>query len=328
MAIRSALLDVQLKEAITRLHYSRATYKLYRQRCEEFILWLKADRGVWVNPRDVGKPEITEWLTDMAVRRKVSAKTQNGALQAVIFLYRHCFGITIDGINAVRAKIPDRLPEVPTAEEVVAVIKNLQGQSRLIGQILFGSGLRIGEALSLRVKDLNFASHQITVRSGKGDKDRIVQMPRSLVAPLRDQMLVARKWYDADSEAGTLRVDVPAAFARKCLSAPTQWVWFWLFPSHVLSRHPEEKWIGRFHIDASHFGRSFRLAAVKAGLHRRITPHSFRHAYASQMLAAGEDIRTIQELLGHADLNTTMIYTHISPRGASGTASPLDRLIG
>ncbi len=328
MSIKSALLDVQLKEAITRLHYSRATYKLYRQRCEEFILWLRDQRGGWVNPCEVGKLQITEWLTDMAVRRKVSAKTQNGALQAVIFLYRHCFGITIDGINAVRAKVPDRLPEVPTEEEVAAVIRNLSGQARLIGQLLYGSGLRISEALSLRVKDLNFASHQITVRSGKGDKDRVVQMPRSVVTALRDQMLVARKWYDSDTDQNTLRVDVPAAFAKKSPSAPTQWAWFWLFPSHVLSRHPEEKWIGRFHIDANHFGRSFRLAAVKAGLHRRITPHSFRHAYASQMLASGEDIRTIQELLGHADLNTTMIYTHISPRGASGTASPLDRLIG
>jgi site-specific recombinase XerD len=207
MPIKSALLDIKLREVIQRKHYSRNTYKTYRVHCESFVVWLRDTHGgKWIDPKDVGEPEVTGWLTWLATHRKVSAKSQNTALQAVCFLYRHCIGRQLKDVQAVRAKVPQRLPCVLSVPEVSALLQNLHGQNLLIAQLLYGSGLRIGEALALRVKDLMFESNQICVRSGKGDKDRLVQMPRLAIERIKLQLETARKWHTQDTADGCCRV--------------------------------------------------------------------------------------------------------------------------
>jgi integron integrase len=270
--------------------------------------------------------EVTNWLTWLATQKNLSPTSQNVALQAVVFLYRELLQRDLVGIDAVRAKRPQRIPTVLSREEVGGLFGILKGQSLLIAQLLYGCGMRIGEALSLRVQDVDFGNNQITIRQAKGAKDRVVQLPVRLVEPLRLQLQITEHWHKHDTQAGVCRAPLPFAFARKHPAAEKQLSWCYLFPSHQLSRCPDTGRLGRWHVDEGNFTRSLRIAAVKAGIRKRVTSHCLRHSYATHMLNSGVDIRSIQKLLGHQDVRTTMIYTHVDLCGPASVASPLDSL--
>lgn len=325
MALKSALLD-EVVEVCRRKGYSLKTAKTYRHWAEVFLLWAKATYGQWRHPRDMGREELTQWLTELATVRNVSPTSQNVALQAMLFVYRELLDTHITGVDALRAKRPKRLPTVLAPIEVAQLLGQLTGQSRLIGSLLYGCGLRIGECLSLRIKDVDLYQRQLIIRAGKGAKDRAVGLPRATVEPLRRQIEVVSKWHAADVKAGCNRVEMPYAYSRKSPAAAGSLGWYWLFCSHQLSRHPTENWYGRYHIDESNVGRSLSVAARRAGIVRRVNPHCLRHSYATHTLNGGTDIRTLQQLLGHADVRTTMIYTHVEACGVTAETSPLDRL--
>jgi integron integrase len=265
-------------------------------------------------------------LTDLAVRKNVSPTTQNVALQSALFLYREVLNMKIEGVDALRSKRPKRLPTVLSVVEVARLLTALEGQSRLIGQMLYGCGLRIGECVSLRCKDIDVDNRQLILRGAKGAKDRAVGLPKMLVDPLSRQIEATRKWHAIDVKAGCNRVDVPYQFAKKSPNAPGSLSWYWLFCSHVNSRHPTEGWLGRYHVDESNFGRSLSVAARRLGILKRVHPHCLRHSYATHSLNQGTDIRSLQTLMGHADIRTTMIYTHVEQAGVTSETSPLDRL--
>lgn len=325
MALKSALLD-ELQQVIRRKGYSRETGKTYRAWIEQYMRWTHTTLKKWVHPKDLREDHVTAFLNHLANVRNVSPTSQNCALQSILFLYRELLHIDLQGIDALRAKRPKRLPTVLTPGEVVQVLGQLSGQSLLIGQLLYGCALRIGECLSLRVKDIDIGNHQVILRGAKGAKDRAVGMPRRLVEPLKQQIEVSRRYHTADTKRGVCRVELPYAFARKSPTASSSLSWYWLFCSHVNSKHPEEGWVGRFHTDDSNFGRSLSIAAKRAGILKRCNPHCMRHSSATHMLNNGTDIRSLQAILGHADVRTTMIYTHVEEAGVTSETSPLDRL--
>lgn len=325
MAVKSALLD-QMCDVVRRKGYSRETAKTYRHWCERYLQWLRDRSGQWQHPNTTGRDDVQSWLTDLAIRANVSPTSQNVALQSVLFLFREVMRIDLKDIDALRSKRPKRLPTVLSVTEVSALLSSLTGVNRLIAQLLYGSGLRIGEAMSLRIKDIDIPQRQIILRGAKGAKDRSVPMAKRLIEALTRQIESAERWHKKDTEDGCCRVELPYSFARKSPKACSQFVWYWLFPSSQLSRHPEEGWLGRYHLDESNFGRSLRVAAVKAKIRKRVYPHCLRHSFATHSLNNGMDIRTLQQILGHADVRTTMIYTHVDTAGVSSEDSPLDRL--
>jgi integron integrase len=306
--------------------YSRKTAQTYWVWIESFLRWARNASGQWRKPSEMGEREVTNWLTWLATKRQISPTSQNVALQSVLFLYRELLQRDLVGIDAVRSKQPQRIPTVLSREEVGRMFSGLKGQPLLIAQLLYGCGMRIGEALSLRVQDVDFGNSQITIRQAKGAKDRVVQLPQTLAEPIRSQLAIVEQWHRSDTEAGVCRAPLPFAFARKYPAAEKQLHWCYLFPSHQLSKCPETGRIGRWHVDESNFTRSLRIAAVKAGIRKRVTSHCLRHSYATHMLNAGVDIRSIQKLLGHQDVRTTMIYTHVDNCGPATVVSPLDRL--
>lgn len=320
------LLD-QLLQKCRAKGYSRKTGQTYRQWCLDFLRYARQQAGDWVHPAQMGRFEIESYLTHLAVKRRVSPTTQNVAFQSILFLYRELLGITIDNVDALRAKRPQRLPTVLSRQEVAALLDHLTGQPKLIAMLLYGCGLRIGEALSLRVKDVDFDQAQIVIRAAKGNKDRVVQLPHCCEPMLREQIAAARRWHSIDIQAGLARVPLPNAFATKSPQAESQLAWYWVFCSAVRSRDPISQRIGRFHVDESNFTRSLAVAARRAGIVKRVTSHCLRHSYATHMLNAGVDIRSIQKLLGHTDVRTTMIYTHVEAIGPASQQSPLDALL-
>ena len=306
--------------------YSRKTAETYWVWIESYLRWARNASGQWRKPSEMNEREVTNWLTWLATQKNLSPTSQNVALQAVVFLYRELLQRDLVGIDAVRAKRPQRIPTVLSREEVGGLFGILKGQSLLIAQLLYGCGMRIGEALSLRVQDVDFGNNQITIRQAKGAKDRVVQLPVRLVEPLRLQLQITEHWHKHDTQAGVCRAPLPFAFARKHPAAEKQLSWCYLFPSHQLSRCPDTGRLGRWHVDEGNFTRSLRIAAVKAGIRKRVTSHCLRHSYATHMLNSGVDIRSIQKLLGHQDVRTTMIYTHVDLCGPASVASPLDSL--
>jgi integron integrase len=255
----------------------------------------------------------------------VAASTQNQALNAILFLYREVLKRPVDDeIHAVRAKRPKRLPTILTREEVQRVLDAMSGTHRLIAQLLYGSGLRLLEALRLRVKDLDFAQHQIVVRDGKGFKDRVTILPEILIEPLQEHLKRVKIIHERDLAQGYGRVYLPLALARKYPNADREWIWQYVFPAATLSKDPRTGAIRRHHIHESSLQKAVRQAAKLAGLRKHVTPHIFRHSFATHLLEAGYDIRTVQEILGHKDVRTTMIYTHVLNRGALAVRSPLD----
>ncbi len=314
------LLD-QMKNALRRKHYAYRTEKTYIKWARRYILFHNKR-----HPKEMGIPEIEKYLTYLATERRVSASTQNQALAGILFLYTHVLKIEIDpkGINALRAKKSQKLPVVLSKGEAQKIISLLTGHHKLIVQILYGSGLRITEALRLRVKDIDFANKQIIVRAGKGDKDRITILPQTIVQPLKEHLVRVKEIHNRDIEKGYGSVYLPDALSIKYPHAQYEWAWQWLFPSKSLSKDPRSNQIRRHHISSTPLQRAIRKAAKLAGINKRVSPHVFRHSFATHLLEAGYDIRTVQELLGHKNVQTTMIYTHVLNRGGIYVHSPLD----
>jgi integron integrase len=274
----------------------------------------------------MGQREVEEFLTHLAVVGNVSASTQNQAKAALLFLYAEVLGTELGWLDGVTtAKLARRLPVVLTEEEVRALLAQLEGVHWLIPSLLYGAGLRLMEAVRLRVKDVDFARREILVRDGKGGKDRVTVLPAKLVEALRRQLAKARELHTVDCLAGYGEVYLPFALARKYPRAPREWGWQYVFPATVLSEDPRSGRMRRHHLDEQAVQRAVKNAVRRAGIVKPASPHTLRHSFATHLLQAGYDIRTVQELLGHSDVKTTMVYTHVLNRGGRGVLSPMDR---
>jgi integron integrase len=278
-----------------------------------------------------GKEKVEGFLTHLAVEGKVSPSTQNQALNALLFLYGQVLEQPLVGVDAIRAEGKVRVPVVLSPEEARRIIGLLNGTPQLVVKVLYGSGLRLMEALRLRIQDVDFKALQVTVRSGKGNKDRVAPLAVSLVPSLREHLERVRATFDEDSRAGLAGVWLPFALERKYPKTATQWNWQWMFPSQSISRDPRgtaredaRPTMRRHHLDPGTIDKALRVVMSKAGIAKRVSSHTFRHSFATHLLQRGQDIRTIQELLGHADVSTTMIYTHVLNQGGLGVRSPLD----
>lgn len=315
------LLDL-VRAALRRRHYSQRTEEAY-------VAWIRRyirHHGT-VHPETLSDEHVTGFLTYLAVHEHVSASTQNQALGALLFLYRHVIGRDLGGLGeTVRARTPERLPVVMSRDEVRLVLAELVGTFRLIGLLLYGSGLRLAECLQLRVKDLDIDRRQILLRRGKGEKDRAVPLPDAARVLLPDHLRSVQRQFGADRHAGVGGVVLPGNLARKYPSASTEWMWQFVFPAGRICRDPQWGGPTRFHLHESAVQREVAAAVRRTGIQKRITCHTFRHSFATHLLEDGYDIRTVQELLGHRDVSTTMIYTHVLRRGASGVRSPADGL--
>lgn len=313
------LLD-QLRDRVRVKHYSIRTETQYVQWVRRFIVF--HDKR---HPRDMGAPEVEAFLTHLAVAGHVAAATQNQALSALLFLYREVLGMELPWLDKVtRAKRPQRLPVVLTRDEVRAVLGRMTGVYGLLARLLYGTGMRLMEVIRLRVKDIDFSRSEIVVRDGKGAKDRITMLPESVKADLQAHLVWRRGLYERDAEAGKAAVYLPDALARKYPNAPGEWAWQYVFPSGSYSIDPRSGAERRHHLDEKLLQRAVKRAVRAADLAKPATPHTLRHSFATHLLERGQDIRTIQELLGHKDVATTMVYTHVMNRGGLGVVSPLD----
>jgi integron integrase len=311
-----------MRDALRSRHYSPRTEKAY-------TLWVK--RYIHFHnrrhPAEMGEVEINEFLTHLAVEEKVSASTQNQALAGVLFLYRHVLGREVGDLgDVVRARKPQRVPVVMTRDEVRAVLCGLEGDVWLMASLLYGSGLRLSECLRLRVHDIDFERNELTVRNGKGAKDRVTMLPASLKVPLRSQLDAARRIHRCDLDEGWGRVVMPEALDRKYPNASAEWGWQWVFPQRKRWKNTRTGEQGRHHIHETVLQRAVKGAVRRADIAKRVGCHTLRHSFATHLLESGYDIRTIQELLGHKDVRTTMIYTHVLNMGGHGVKSPIDGL--
>ena len=319
---REKRLVQRLWEAIRARHYSRRTGDAYWYWVRRFILFHRKR-----HPAEMGQAEVTDFLSWLATQRDVAAATQNQALAALLFLYRHVLGKELPWMGEiVRAQRPVRLPVVLTEAEVRRVLEAMEGSARLMVGLLYGSGLRQNECLSLRVKDIDFAYRQIIVRDGKGARDRATMLPEGLVAPLQAHLGKVRLLHQRDRKEGYGEVALPHALARKSPRSRFDWAWQFVFPSDNRSADPESGVVRRHHVHPDTLGRALKRAAQAAGLVKPVSCHTLRHSFATHLLERGYDIRTVQELLGHSDVSTTMIYTHVMNKGARAVRSPLDRL--
>ena len=316
------LLD-RVRMTLRARHGSRRTEKAYVAWIRRFILF-HGKR----HPSTMGGAEVTQFLSALAVQRNVAASTQNQALSALLFLYRDVLGQDLPWLDdVVRAKRPTLIPVVLSRREVHGIIGSIDGPLRLLVLLLYGSGLRLLEALRLRVKDVDFARNQITVRGGKGDRDRATMLPAALALDLAKHLDTVRDLHEADLRAGAGWVELPWALARKYPNAGREWGWQWVFPATRIYRHPETGQRRRHHLHESVLQRAVKAAVRSNGIAKRATCHTFRHSFATHLLEDGSDIRTVQELLGHRDVTTTMIYTPVLNRGPAGVRSPADRLL-
>ena len=313
------LLD-QVRSAIRLRHYSIRTEEAYVAVIRRFILYHRKR-----HPKDMGADEIRQFLSHLATDDHVAASTQNVALAALLFLYREILQIDLPLIEGVeRAKRPQRVPVVLTTVEVKRVLAQLTGIHHLMASLLYGAGLRLMECVRLRIKDLDFDYRQITVRDGKGEKDRRTILPQPLIEPLRHQLAKIRLQHEEDVRQGRGQVYLPYALERKYPNAATDWVWQYVFPAAQLSVDPRGGAVRRHHASEDRLQKAVKRAITSAGIEKRASCHTLRHSFATHLLEDGYDIRTIQELLGHADVATTMIYTHVLNRGGRAVKSPLD----
>lgn len=314
------LLD-QVRQQIRLRNYSIRTEHVYAEWIKRFIRF-----HVYRHPAEMGAAEIEAYLTHLAVKRDVSASTQNQALAALLFLYKEVLKQELPWLdNVVRAKRPQHMPVVLTRDEVQRVLARLSGVPWLVASLLYGAGLRLTEALRLRVKDVEFSRREILVRDGKGQKDRVTVLPGTVIAALQEHLLKVKSLHERDLAEGFGRANLPYALARKYPNAATEWGWQFVFPSVNRSEDPRGAGTFRHHIHEKTIQRHVREAVRQAGVIKPATPHTLRHCFATHLLEAGQDIRTVQELLGHADVKTTMIYTHVLNRGGLAVLSPLDR---
>jgi len=319
MTVKPRLLD-QVREKIRLKHYSIRTEQAYVDWIKRYILF-HGKR----HPQEMGKQEVEQFLTHLAVERNVAASTQNQALSAILFLYKEVLEQDIGWLeNVERAKRPARLPVVLTATEARAVLAHLEGRHRLMAHLLYGAGLRLMECVRLRVKDLDFEYRQITVRDGKGQKDRLTLLPDSLIGPLQTHLADVKILHEQDLRQGFGNVYLPFALDRKYPNAGREWGWQYVFPAAQRSIDPRSHIERRHHLDEQTLQRAFKNAVRAADLTKPASCHSLRHSFATHLLMSGYDIRTVQELLGHKDVSTTMIYTHVLNRGGRGVVSPLD----
>jgi integron integrase len=315
------LLD-RLRQTIRAKHYSRRTESAYVDWIRRYIVFHRKR-----HPSDLGASEIAAFLTWLATERRVSASTQNQALSALLFLYRDVLHIEIGRIEDVpRARMPVRVPVVLSRDEVARIMKHLDGVTWIMVALLYGAGLRLQECLELRVKDIDLERRQIVIRRGKGQKDRPTVLPSAVIEPLARHLDSVRRQHAADLARGFGRVVLPFALDRKYPNAPIEWAWQFVFPASRVCTDPKWGPPTRFHLHESVVQKAVAHAARKAGITKRVGPHTFRHSFATHLLEDGYDIRTVQELLGHADVSTTMVYTHVLNRGPLAVRSPFDRL--
>ena len=315
------LLD-RLRLAIRRRHLSYRTEESYVAWARRFILF-HGKR----HPKDMGAPEVVAFLTHLAVEKNVGSVAQNQALSALVFLYRHVLDRELEGLDAAaRAKRSRPLPVVLSRDDVSSVLEQLHGSKRLQATLLYGAGLRLMECLRLRVKDLDPGRAQLTVRQGKGRRERVTTLPRRLREPLERHLAAVRDLHRRDLGEGYAGVPLPDALERKYPSARREWAWQWVFPASRLTRDLRSDQLVRYHQHPTVLQRAVKQATRRSGIAKRVTCHTFRHSFATHLLEDGTDIRTVQELLGHRDLKTTMIYTHVTKTGPYGVKSPADRL--
>lgn len=315
------LLDA-LRAQLRVMHYAYRTEEAYVDWVRRFILFHGKK-----HPRDMGPKEVADFLSHLAVARNVSASTQNQAKAAILFLYRHVLGTQLPWVDdVVIAKVPQRLPVVLTAREVRSLLHELNGTTALVASLLYGTGMRLMEGLRLRVKDIDFERREIVIREGKGSKDRVTVLPENLIEPLQQRLRKTQQVHQADLDAGYGEVHMPDALQVKYPKAGRAWGWQYVFPSQARSVDPRSGVVRRHHLSEQSVQRAISGAAKRAGIHKPCSPHTLRHSFATHLLQAGYDIRTVQELLGHANVATTQIYTHVLNKGGRGVLSPLDQL--
>ena len=321
------LLD-QVRGKIRLKHYALSTERSYVNWVERFLRFHKdRNNGIWQHPREMEKTELESSLTWLAVECNVAPSTQEQAFSALIFLFRDVLEMNIENVQSLRAKPKQRLPVVLSKNEVQQVLGNIRlPRYRLMAELLYGTGMRLIECCQLRVKDIDFDRRQILVREAKGGKDRAVPLPERCCERLLRQVEIARSWQEDDLEAGHAGVSLPASYSRKDRQAALRLEWYYIFPSSSLSRDPRNPNGSslRHHIHEKSLQKSLREAVLKSGINKKVTCHTLRHSFATHLLENGYDIRTVQELLGHKDVSTTMIYTHVLQKGACGVRSPLD----
>ncbi|MBN8479126.1 MAG: integron integrase [Burkholderiales bacterium] len=314
------LLD-QVREAIRYRHYSYRTEQAYVEWVRRFVRFHSLR-----HPREMGGDEVAAFLGHLAVEREVAASTHQQALSALLFLYRDVLGVELPWLGEiVRPRKPRRLPVVLSVDETRTLLAHLEGTHRLMARLLYGTGMRLMECLRLRVKDVDPGRREIVVRQGKGGRDRVTMLPQALLGEVVDQVARARSLWVADRAAGDRGVELPYALGRKYPEAGRSWGWFWVFPAKNRSRDPRSGTVRRHHLHEDGLSRAIKRAARAAGIAKPATAHTLRHAFATHLLESGYDIRTVQELLGHRDVSTTMIYTHVLNRGGRGVVSPIDR---
>lgn len=315
------LLD-QVRNKIRAKHYSIRTEEAYTDWIKKFILFNNKR-----HPSEMGAFEIETFLNHLAVKRKCAASTQNQALCSILFLYKDVLKIDLPKLdNITRAKTPTRLPVVLNKSETQILLSNMQGTHQLMARLLYGSGMRLMELIRLRVLDIDFGLNEIVVRSGKGNKDRVTILPDSLCSSLQDHLLYVKTIFESDRRNNVKGVYLPFALERKYPNASTEWRWQYVFPSNRLSKDPRSKVIRRHHMDEKTLQRAVKKAADQADITKKVSPHTLRHSFATHLMENGYDIRTVQELLGHKDISTTQIYTHVLNRGGRGVISPLENI--
>lgn len=316
----SELLD-RVRTLIRTRHYSYRTEQSYIHWIKRYILFHNKR-----HPAEMGAAEVTQFLSNLAVSHKVSASTQNQALAALLFLYRYVLSIDLPWLDdVVRAKKPTRLPVVLTKEETRTLLAHLKQQEWLMASLLYGAGLRLMECLRLRVKDVDFGYKQIVVRDAKGNRDRVTILPSTIEEPLRQHLIYVRSIHKRDLREGFGHTLLPYALAKKYPNADREWAWQFVFPASRRTQDPRSKEIVRHHIGEWVLQKAIKEALINSGINKRASCHTLRHSFATHLLEAGYDIRTVQELLGHKDVRTTMIYTHVLNRGGKGVKSPLDK---
>ena len=320
---KPAKLDEQIRQACRVRHYSLATERSYVRWYKQFVRWAGLK-----HPATLGADRVQAWLSHLATERDVAASTQRQALAAILFLYRQVLGLQLPWLdNVVRAKQPVHLPRVLSQAEVRAVLQHLpRTRAGLAVALVYGTGMRRSDVLRLRVQDLDFDRRVITIRDGKGGKDRTTMLPACLEAGLRAQLAKRAQMHALDTMRGMVDVELPHALAQKYPNAPREWAWQWVFAADDYSTCPRTDAVRRHHLHEKTLNRTLSTAAKRAGITKHVTSHTLRHSFATHLLESGKDIRTIQQLLGHSDVSTTMIYTHVANVGAAGVRSPMDTL--